>query len=104
MAQLNRQPSARFDDAEDDHLNDRDYAKISNLVGSQVGIKLPPAKRIMVEGRLRKRIRSLGFSGFDAYCDNLFTPAGMAAELPFLINAVTTNKTDFFREPEHFEC
>jgi chemotaxis protein methyltransferase CheR len=104
MALPNRQTPVRHDDDDDDHLTDQDYARISSLIGNQVGIKLPPAKRIMVEGRLRKRIRSLGFSGFDAYCRNLFDGSGMAAELPFLINAVTTNKTDFFREPEHFDC
>jgi chemotaxis protein methyltransferase CheR len=104
MAQHSRQASASYGEADEDHLNDQDYARISSLIGTQVGIKLPPTKRVMVEGRLRKRIRSLGFSGFDAYCRNLFDANGMAAELPFLINAVTTNKTDFFREAEHFDC
>ena len=58
----------------------------------------------MVEGRLRKRIRALRLDGFDDYCDYLFKQDGLAAERPYLINAVTTNKTDFFREPEHFDC
>jgi chemotaxis protein methyltransferase CheR len=89
---------------EDDHLSALDYQRISTMIGTEVGIKLPPAKRLMVEGRLRKRIRALGLDGFDAYCAYLFKQDGMAAERPYLINAVTTNKTDFFREPEHFDC
>ncbi|HTJ57332.1 MAG TPA: protein-glutamate O-methyltransferase [Devosiaceae bacterium] len=80
-----------------------DFERIAALVTAQVGIRLPPAKNLMVEGRLRKRVRALGLAGFDAYCDFLFGEDGGAAELPYLINAVTTNKTDFFREPEHFE-
>ena len=90
---------------DDDHLSLVDFQRISALIGKEVGIKLPPAKRLMVEGRLRKRIRALGLGSFDDYGDLLFRrEGGMASELPYLINAVTTNKTDFFREPEHFEC
>ena len=98
-----RAAAARIDD-EEDHLSALDYKRISTLIGAEVGIKLPPTKRLMVEGRLRKRIRSLGLNSFEAYCAYLFKQDGLVAERPFLINAVTTNKTDFFREPEHFEC
>jgi len=93
----------RVDDGED-HLTAFDYKRIATLIGEEVGIKLPPAKRLMVEGRLRKRVRSLGLESFDAYCTYLFKQDGLTAERPFLINSVTTNKTDFFREPEHFDC
>jgi chemotaxis protein methyltransferase CheR len=90
-----------FDDGE--HLRPADFQRIASLVSARTGIKLPPAKRLMVEGRLRKRVRLRGFASFDAYCDDLFRGEGLADELPHLINAVTTNKTDFFREPEHFD-
>ena len=89
--------------AEDDHLSPHHFKRIADLIGSEVGIKLPPAKRIMVEGRLRKRVRALGLSGLDAYSVLLFQQGGLASERIHLIDAVTTNKTDFFREPEHFE-
>lgn len=90
------------DDGED-HLSHADFAKISALIGSEAGIRLPPAKRLMVEGRLRRRLRALQIATFDGYCDYVFRQDGLKAELPYLINVVTTNKTDFFREPEHFE-
>jgi chemotaxis protein methyltransferase CheR len=93
----------RIEMIEDDHLSLRDYTRIANLIGSEVGIKLPPAKRMMVEGRLRKRVRALGLASLDAYCAYLFQADGLRVERAHLINAVTTNKTDFFREPEHFE-
>lgn len=89
--------------AEDDHLSVADFQRIAALIGEQVGIRLPPAKRLMVEGRLRKRIRALHLASLRAYGDYLFRQDGLGSELPYLINAVTTNKTDFFREPEHFE-
>ena len=86
----------------EDHLSAVNFGRISELIGTEVGIKLPPGKRLMVEGRLRKRIRELGHRDFDAYCDFLFRQGGLEHERVHLINAVTTNKTDFFREAEHF--
>lgn len=62
-----------------------------------------PAKRIMLETRLRKRVRALGLESFAAYCRYLDSPDGRGQEWPNLIDAVTTHKTDFFREPAHFE-
>ena len=91
-------------ESHDDHLDMRDFQRIATLIGKEVGIKLPPAKRLMVEGRLRRRLRHLELESFADYGDYLFRQDGLERELPFLINAVTTNKTDFFREPEHFEC
>jgi chemotaxis protein methyltransferase CheR len=93
---------AQSDDG-DDHLSAIDFGRIARLVEGEAGIKLPPGKRLMVEGRLRKRMRALELPSFVAYCDMLFKQGGLERELTYLINAVTTNKTDFFREPEHFD-
>ena len=101
MAQPARNPAAADD--HDDHLTPRDYDRLSALIGRQVGIKLPPGKRLMVEGRLRKRIRTLGHPSFSDYCRFLFERDGLRTELAHLIDAVTTNKTDFVREAEHYD-
>ena len=98
-----RQAAIRLDHSDDDHLSMRDFKRISDLIGAEVGIKLPPTKRLMVEGRLRKRVRALGLASLDDYGAYLFQRDGLTAERTYLINAVTTNKTDFFREPEHFD-
>lgn len=94
---------ARLVQSDDDHLSHADFGKIATLIGKEVGIRLPPAKRMMVEGRLRRRLRALELPSFDAYCDYVFRKGGLEQELVYLINVVTTNKTDFFREPEHFD-
>ena len=86
-----------------DHLADKHFAAISKVIETRVGIKLPQTKRTMVEGRLRKRVRALGLSGLQAYGAHLFERGGLDDELIHLIDCVTTNKTDFFREPSHFE-
>jgi chemotaxis protein methyltransferase CheR len=56
----------------------------------------------MVEGRLRKRVRSLGLPSLDHYCNTLFDGGQLESEFTHLVDLVTTNKTDFFREPDHF--
>jgi chemotaxis protein methyltransferase CheR len=86
-----------------DHLADRHFSAIAAIIESRVGIKLPAAKRTMVEGRLRKRARALGLSNVSHYGAHLFEQGGLDDELVHLIDCVTTNKTDFFREPSHFE-
>jgi chemotaxis protein methyltransferase CheR len=84
------------------HLSDRHFRTIAELIEGQVGIKLPPGKRLMLEGRLHKRVRALNFADLNDYVDNLFEEHLFETELTHLIDVVTTNKTDFFREPQHF--
>ncbi len=84
-------------------LSDRHFRSIAQLIETEVGIKLPAAKRLMLEGRLHKRVRALNFSGISEYVETLFEPGQLEVELTHLIDVVTTNKTDFFREPSHFE-
>jgi len=86
-----------------DHLVDKHFTAIARVIEARVGIKLPQTKRTMVEGRLRKRVRALGLPGLKAYGAHLFDRNGLDQELVHLIDCVTTNKTDFFREPSHFE-
>jgi chemotaxis protein methyltransferase CheR len=85
------------------HLTDRDFRLIAELVGSQTGIKLPEAKRLMLEGRLHKRVRALHCLDLEEYVERLFDAKNFETELVHLIDCVTTNKTDFFREPSHFD-
>jgi chemotaxis protein methyltransferase CheR len=84
------------------HLSDRHFRSIAELVEQQVGIKLPAAKRLMIEGRLQKRVRILNYSDVNEYVEHLFDGAHFETELIHLIDCVTTNKTDFFRESSHF--
>ncbi len=84
-------------------LSDRNFKRLCTLVSAEAGIKLTEAKRLMLEGRLQKRMRALGIGSHDQYCEYLFSNEGQKNELNHMIDRVTTNKTDFFREPRHFE-
>lgn len=79
-----------------------EFSRLSGLISSRCGIKLSPAKKTMLEGRLRKRLRFLGMDNFADYCEYLFSHGGMDDECVHMVDMVTTNKTDFFREPQHF--
>lgn len=81
----------------------KDFQRLSVFIYDNFGIKMPESKITMLTGRLNKRLRALSLKSFSAYCDYLFSPEGQELELVHLINAVTTNKTDFFREPAHFD-
>ncbi len=79
------------------------FQRFSSFIYDSVGIKMPPAKKTMLEGRLQKRLKALGMGSFEEYSDFVFSRKENDSELIHLINAITTNKTDFFREPAHFD-
>ncbi len=79
------------------------FCRFRDYVTEKLGIKMPDAKRTMLQSRLQKRLRALGIGSYDEYYDYVFGARGMETELSYMIDAITTNKTDFFREPKHFE-
>ena len=84
-------------------LSTRDFGKLSRFIYDTCGIKMPDVKATMLEARLQKRLRALDMHNFTQYCDFLFSPEGLEKELVHMLDVVTTNKTDFFREPDHFD-
>ena len=86
-----------------DQMSRRNFAMLASYIYDYSGIKMPESKKTMLEGRLRRRLRATGTRTLDEYCDRVFAGDGLANEGLHLINAVTTNKTDFFREPAHFD-
>ncbi len=87
---------------QEEGLSNRDFARLRELIYAETGICLSPEKKTMVEVRLKRRLRALAMATYPEYCEFVFGRKGMREELVFLINVITTNKTDFFREPAHF--
>lgn len=81
----------------------REFEQFSTLIYNEVGIKMPAGKKTMLEARLQKRLKALGLRSFQDYADFVFSAEGREQELVHFIDVVTTNKTDFFREPFHFD-
>ncbi|EKO37912.1 MAG: methylase of chemotaxis methyl-accepting protein [Solidesulfovibrio magneticus str. Maddingley MBC34] len=84
-------------------MSDKEFKRLSDFIHTEVGIKLPLSKKVMVEARLQKRLRLLGKNGYRDYFEFLFSAEGLDEELVHLIDVITTNTTEFFREPRHFE-
>jgi chemotaxis protein methyltransferase CheR len=87
----------------EDQLSGRDFARLSSFIYSEAGICIGTEKKTMLEGRLKRRLRELQIDSFKHYCEYLFAPEGLKEEKVPFIDVVTTNKTDFFREPRHFD-
>ena len=84
-------------------ISPKDYARLTAFIYRACGIKLLPAKKGMLTARLHKRLKALGMKEFKQYVEFIETAAGQKDELVLMINSVSTNKTDFFREPTHFD-
>lgn len=86
----------------DENLCSRDYARLCDLIYREAGIALSTEKKTMLEVRVKRRLKDLNLTSYAQYCDYLFAHQGQEDEIVHLIDVVTTNKTDFFREPRHF--
>lgn len=84
-------------------LTDAQFSRLQQFIEGELGIRMPPVKKVMLESRLQKRLRLLRIREFESYLDLAFSEQERAGELIHLIDVVTTNKTDFFREPDHFD-
>jgi chemotaxis protein methyltransferase CheR len=84
-------------------LKPKHFRAIQRLAYRVAGIELHPGKEELVKARLMKRLRALRMPGFEPYFKYLERDA-TGRELAQVIDVLTTNKTYFFREAEHFEC
>ncbi|HYC85500.1 MAG TPA: CheR family methyltransferase [Chryseosolibacter sp.] len=83
-------------------LSTEQFHHLTALVFTHSGINLPESKKVMLESRLNKRLRALKMESFKDYIELLSKGTDTTNELIHMIDVVTTNKTDFFREPHHF--
>ncbi|MBY0495168.1 MAG: protein-glutamate O-methyltransferase CheR [Cyanobacteria bacterium] len=81
---------------------DRDLAAIARMVYETSGITLHAGKRALVSARLQKRLRQTGAASFRDYIKVLQRDVS-GEELTAMLDAITTNHTSFFREPQHFD-
>jgi chemotaxis protein methyltransferase CheR len=87
---------------EDPSMSDREFTNLSSFIYNTWGISLAPTKKLMLSSRLRKRLAARGLDSFTQYYEFITTPRGFE-ELSAMISAVSTNKTDFFRDSRQFD-
>ncbi len=85
----------------DDTLSDADFKKLSQFIQTNYGVKMPEQKKLMLQCRLKKRLKVLNMNTYKEYLEYVFHTDN-TEEIQNMIDVVTTHKTDFFREKEHF--
>ncbi|HAO21844.1 MAG TPA: hypothetical protein DCQ37_16095 [Desulfobacteraceae bacterium] len=83
-------------------LTENQFQTVSRLVYDLCGINLKDGKQALVKARLMKRLRALNMESFAEYLRYIESGSG-AGEISSMIDVITTNKTSFFRESEHFQ-
>jgi len=78
------------------------FKALAALAQQESGLQLLPEKRVMVQSRLRPRLRALQITDFADYVNHVRSETGQP-ELRHMISALTTNVTQFFRETHHFD-
>jgi chemotaxis protein methyltransferase CheR len=84
------------------NMSMKEFSRLSDFIYSNYGIKMPVEKKLMLQSRLQKRLRALNMPSFAEYVDYVFSKSGHE-EVVLMMDQVSTNKTDFFREPHHFD-
>lgn len=84
------------------NITTEEFNRFQKLLHQTAGIFLPPAKKMLVEGRLAKRLRHHGLPSYSHYYRMISDP-NHADEFQVMLDSLTTNETYFFREPAHFD-
>jgi chemotaxis protein methyltransferase CheR len=83
-------------------IGDIEFRQIQRMMKDHVGIVLQDNKKALVEARVNKRLRALGIRSYREYLRHLAADKS-GQEMVLLIDAISTNVTHFFREPDHFD-
>ncbi|MCB9748362.1 MAG: protein-glutamate O-methyltransferase [Candidatus Omnitrophica bacterium] len=83
-------------------LTDKIYKKFADFIYQESGIHLGDNKQQLLKTRFQKRIRHLGLNSFEEYYETV-TKNKNSDEFVFMLDAVSTNYTFFFREKDHFD-
>lgn len=84
-------------------LSNNEFEMFRSLIYDTCGINLTLSKKELVKARLTKRLTKTGINSFNDYYNYVTKVDKSGKELIHLIDNISTNKTDFFREKKHFD-
>jgi chemotaxis protein methyltransferase CheR len=82
-------------------ITEAQFEEISELVKRLAGINLHEGKKELVKARLAKRTRQLRLNNLEDYIAYVRNDS-TGREIICMLDALSTNLTYFFREPQHF--
>jgi chemotaxis protein methyltransferase CheR len=82
-------------------MDDSEFEDFRKLIHESIGISLSLQKKQLLMTRLYRRMHQLGINSYGEYWAHVLNDE-TGSEMVLLLNAVSTNKTDFFRENDHF--
>lgn len=83
-------------------ITDAEFAQFQRLIYQIAGISLADSKKVLLVGRLGKRLKALGLPSFGAYYKHVAS-GNDPGERQTMVDLLTTNETYFFREEAHFD-
>lgn len=83
-------------------LLNKEFELFRRLIYKSSGINLTPSKKELVKARLSNRLTKTGIDSFEQYYKFVTKYDKRGKELVHLLDSISTNKTDFFREGKHF--
>ena len=83
-------------------LSDQDFEAIAQFSYKHFGLAMSASKKPLVSSRLSRKLRKQNIKVFKEYLKQLDGP-NADQERSELLSLLTTNVTQFFREPHHFE-
>ncbi|MGR3762357.1 CheR family methyltransferase (plasmid) [Roseobacteraceae bacterium NS-SX3] len=83
-------------------LSDKEFEAIAEFAHKHFGLAMSSSKKPLVSSRLARRLRKQNIRDFKDYLARLDGP-NADHERSELLSLLTTNVTQFFREPHHFE-
>jgi chemotaxis protein methyltransferase CheR len=83
-------------------ISDQEFIGFQRFIYDAAGITLPSTKKMLVSGRLGKRLHHCSLASFSDYFA-LLKSGNAPDEVQIAVDLLTTNETYFFREQSHFD-
>lgn len=84
-------------------ITDQEFSQFRALLYEESGINLSEHKKTLLVSRLTKRLRKLEMQTFSEYYNYVVNEVNGGEEFIQMLDLLSTNKTDFFRESKHFD-
>lgn len=88
--------------AEPSPITNKEFELFRRLIYKIAGISLNDSKKVLLVGRLTRRLKVYEFESFSQYYQML-ADGLHPDEVQTMVDLLSTNETYFFREPKHFQ-